>query len=156
MDLKEVSRDQANTNKLLGWRKSNTTRSFVSKSGMNISVIPPQAVWAYHLADTEVASMDAVAFHGTCLDNPYVPLLTARSCADYIFAILASSAYKFYVARNFGFWQDVNGYYSKPPKILALPTLSGTEAEVQAHLAQFIHAGLASTLFRFCRLMDLY
>jgi len=79
LDLHEVSRDQANTNRLLGFRESLDTNTFHSLNGLEVAVIPPEAVYAYHLElapeRKEVSSMDAVAFHGTCLDNACVELL---------------------------------------------------------------------------------
>jgi hypothetical protein len=83
LDLHEVSRDQANTNRLLGFRESLDTSTFHSLNGLEVAVIPPEAVYAYHLElapeRKEVSSMDAVAFHGTCLDNACVELLERRS-----------------------------------------------------------------------------
>ena len=54
------------------------------------------------------------------------------------------SAYKYLIARDFGFWQDIDDYYGKPPKLLVLPSLSGTETQVYQQFAQLVTLGLAS------------
>lgn len=46
------------------------------------------------------------------------------SCAD-------SQYLKFYLAGFYGHWSDINSYYSKPPRILSIPTLSGTQIELE-------------------------
>jgi hypothetical protein len=66
---------------------------------------------------------DAVAWHGTCLENRYL---------------------KYYLPREYGYWQDVDGYYSNPPKMLELPNLVGTEQEVLDVWNAFTKIALAS------------
>lgn len=37
------------------------------------------------------------------------------------------------MARDLGFWQDMDGYYSNPPDLLVLMHLNGSTSEIRNH-----------------------
>jgi len=136
MDMAEVSRDQHNTNILLGTTdlriKAEPTEpgpdfvdEFVSKNGISVKVIPPETVYAWHvgLSWPQVQWTDAVAWHGTCLSN---------------------REYKYLLPREHGYWQDVDQYYSQPPNILVLPFLTGTQQQILQQFNHFVSLAIAT------------
>jgi hypothetical protein len=56
----------------------------------------------------------------------------------------ARSGHKFLMAREYGYWQDIDGFYSRPPKILQLPYLAGTQEQVLRQFNLFASLALRS------------
>lgn len=57
----------------------------------------------------------------------------------------AESTYlKFYIAGAYGGWQDVNNYYTNPPRILIMPSLSGSIQELETLMRLVVGAAIAT------------
>lgn len=51
---------------------------------------------------------------------------------------------KFFVAGAYGHWQDINSYYTSPPRILSIPALSGSYEELETTIQLLLAAAKSS------------
>lgn len=56
--------------------------------------------------------------------------------------------YKYLLPREHGYWQDVDQYYSRPPRLLVLPFLTGTREQIVQQFNFFTAVSLASEYSR--------
>lgn len=167
MDMKQVSRDQHNTNKLLGTEEIRRIpeaetgpafkAQFESKNGISMNVIPTEV--RSFFASTLIASPDDTCSLG-CIFVPSQVLMAAparvrrvsmawhlsrqsvsiyrsSSSGPVAHSLFSYSPLKYLLPREKGFWQDIDNYYSMPPPLLLLPALSGTQEELLQQMKQF-------------------
>jgi hypothetical protein len=65
---------------------------------------------------------DKQILHFTCVETPLKELM----------------------AKMWGYWADMDGYYSAPPKLIELPTLSGNRTELRAYMGAAVQIARAS------------
>lgn len=128
MDKLTRSRDQARLNEVLGTaplRQPPTPgrpllREFTALNGLRVHVLDPSVVYSWHFERDrpDWPRHAAVALHLTCGDDEPTKVL---------------------VQKTLGFWADVEGYYSRPRRVLSFDHLGGTREEV----AQAVRIGLA-------------
>jgi len=94
-------------------------REFVAKNGLRVHILDPSVVYSWHFERDrpDWARHRAVALHLTCGDDEPT---------------------KVFVQKTLGFWPDVDGYYSRPPRLVSFEHLGGTQSEVQ----QIVRVGL--------------
>lgn len=52
---------------------------------------------------------------------------------------------KNYIAQSLGYWQNLNGYYERPPNILMVDEMTGTQEEVLQMLKVLLVVAYVST-----------
>lgn len=123
MDMKKTSRDQYNFNEVLGThdQRKHTDdpddpyhrplrSSFTAKNGLKVHVLDSRLFRTYHQRkDAWVAHHDSLYLHMTCADDSWL---------------------KLFVPKSEGFWTDVDEYYSQPPALLSIHTLSGPREDL--------------------------
>ncbi|GJN87480.1 hypothetical protein Rhopal_000429-T1 [Rhodotorula paludigena] len=131
MDMRSTSRDQYNFNDVLdsgprrlhdeGDKGRRPLKSdFVAKNGLRVHVLDTRLFRVYHQRVNDyVARHDSMQLHMTCADDASV---------------------KLFVPKVEGFWSDVDAYYSRPPTLISVDVLSGTQAD----LAQLFRILLAA------------
>ncbi|GAA6031693.1 hypothetical protein JCM8097_001937 [Rhodosporidiobolus ruineniae] len=123
MDMLETSRDQVNTNTILGTAQHRLhldapdpyacplKDSFVADNGLRVKVLDSRIFRTYHQRDVPyVPRHDSVYLHSTCCDDGYV---------------------KNWVAKEEGFWSDLDGYYTQPPPLLSIEHLSASQDDLK-------------------------
>ncbi|GAA98522.1 uncharacterized protein L969DRAFT_104055 [Mixia osmundae IAM 14324] len=122
MNHEKVSRDQVNTNEILateeirleagGWRN---LHDFVSPTGIKVHVMNPEYFRVYHSEFDDqwqtVSDQHAVALHMTCCDNAFL---------------------KQYIAAHYGYLQNLDGYYSRPPLMITADVIAGDYRQLNA------------------------
>ncbi|GAA6012900.1 hypothetical protein JCM10207_008370 [Rhodosporidiobolus poonsookiae] len=123
MDLKKTSRDQNNFNEVLGTsslrlhddggdpHRKPLKSDFTAKNGMRVHILDDNTFRSHHFEnDRPYAARDqSISVHLTCGDDTLT---------------------KVFVAKAQGFWSDVDGYYTRPPPLLTIDHLSGSEDDL--------------------------
>ncbi|GAA97366.1 uncharacterized protein L969DRAFT_74430 [Mixia osmundae IAM 14324] len=90
---------------------------FTSPQGVNFYVLDRRRFSPYHITAPAAPFPEAVLMHLTCADNAWL---------------------KFYLSAVYGYWQNVNGYYTRPPQIITMPEISGTKVQVRRQIRMLI------------------
>ncbi|GAA5855412.1 hypothetical protein JCM8547_007816 [Rhodosporidiobolus lusitaniae] len=119
MDMVEQSRDQVNANTFLGTAQFrfetddpySLKANFTSSNGLRVHVLDDRLFRTYHERDVPTVSRhDSVYLHSTCCDDAWV---------------------KLFVAKEEGFWSDLDDYYSEPPRLMSIDHLSATQSDLK-------------------------
>lgn len=91
------------------------TVSFKAKNGLRVHVVRPDIFRAYHFIFhlPQFDRFESVFMHATCADN---------------------NVQKVTLAKAMGYWNDIDGYYSRYPRVLTVPHMTGTKAQVSHQL----------------------
>ncbi|GAA5914301.1 uncharacterized protein JCM6883_001805 [Sporobolomyces salmoneus] len=123
MDLESESRDQYRINQVLGTTEARLIpdfkdpnglplpNDFVAKNGLKVKVLDQRLFRLVH--NTEMDPIyerhDSINYHSTCADDKWV---------------------KLYLAKSEGFWNDLDDYYSQPPRLISVDHLSASDAQI--------------------------
>ncbi|BGP14650.1 hypothetical protein JCM10213v2_002599 [Rhodosporidiobolus nylandii] len=122
MDMRETSRDQVNFNTVLSTAQLRLhddgdpyqrplKSNFTTESGIRVHVLDDRLFRTYHQRDqAHVSRHNSLYVHATCCDDAWV---------------------KLFVAMSEGFWNDLDGYYSRPPPLLSIDHLSGSQTDLK-------------------------
>ncbi|GAA6002103.1 hypothetical protein JCM10207_003075 [Rhodosporidiobolus poonsookiae] len=121
-DMQETSRDQYNFNTVLGTgplrlhtdggdpSRRPLKSNFTATNGLRVHVLDQRLFRTYHQRYSEnFARHDSVFLHSTCADD---------------------AAVKLWLAKDEGFWTDLDGYYSQPPPLVSIDRLTGSQADL--------------------------
>ncbi|KAH8924511.1 hypothetical protein BT69DRAFT_1349379 [Atractiella rhizophila] len=104
-----------------GGNEAEQAMEFTGRNGMRVRVLEPRYFWGGHMG--WFVWEEGVGLHMTCCETTFL---------------------KFFIAATYGYWQDVGSYYSSPPRILSIASLSGTPAEIQSTVQLLVAAALQS------------
>ncbi|KAL8291977.1 hypothetical protein RQP46_001443 [Phenoliferia psychrophenolica] len=131
MDMLATSRDQVNFNHRRLWidpLQLPPRTNFLSPTGLRVNVLEHSFARSYHfeIDAAHVQRHQSIFLHMTCGDNQPI---------------------KDYISKAQGYWGDVNGYYSDPPKLLSTNHFVGSVRDltklVQIFLAIAHYTGRA-------------
>ncbi|GAA5981413.1 hypothetical protein JCM5350_004054 [Sporobolomyces pararoseus] len=122
MDLKETSRDQFNFNTVLGSTDARLqpgavdgdgkplNMEYVATNGLRVHILDPRLFRIMHVMEQIpwFERHDSLIHHTTCADDRLI---------------------KLFVAKAEGYWGDVDQYYTQPPSLISIESLSATENE---------------------------
>ncbi|GAA5963915.1 hypothetical protein JCM8115_002756 [Rhodotorula mucilaginosa] len=118
-DLHVQSRDQVFFNEVLGTRELRTgldwaggrlRTEFTARNGLRIKILDPSLFRVYHLEGrTHLSRHDSIFLHTTCADDIEM---------------------KLYIAKVEGYWQDVDGYYTRPRRLISIEHLAGSREDM--------------------------
>ncbi|GAA6010428.1 hypothetical protein JCM11491_006933 [Sporobolomyces phaffii] len=122
MDLVEQSRDQVNFNTVLGTTEARLQpgavdgdgqpliNEFVAQNGLKVHILDARQFRIMHISEQIpwYERHDSLIFHATCADD---------------FVI------KNFLVKAQGYWGDIDQYYTNPPSLLSVETMTATEAE---------------------------
>ncbi|GAA5981414.1 hypothetical protein JCM5350_004055 [Sporobolomyces pararoseus] len=152
MDLKETSRDQYNFNTVLGTTQARLIPDFedpnglplpndyIAKNGLAVHVLDQRLFRLVHNTENDPVyeRHDSINYHTTCADDKWV---------------------KLYLAKSEGFWNDVDNYYSQPPRLVSIEHISASESQItqlfKVVLAAAYYTGRAVVPPEFSTITDL-
>ncbi|TKA57416.1 hypothetical protein B0A53_00645 [Rhodotorula sp. CCFEE 5036] len=118
-DLHVQSRDQVFFNEVLGtrelrtgldWTGSRLRTEFTARNGLRVKILDPSLFRVYHLEGrTHLSRHDSIFLHTTCADDIEM---------------------KLYIAKVEGYWQDVDGYYTRSRKLISIEHLAGSREDM--------------------------
>ncbi|GAA5855419.1 hypothetical protein JCM8547_007819 [Rhodosporidiobolus lusitaniae] len=120
MDMAHTSRDQYNANTFLGTSagrlesddpySAKLKPNFTSSNGLKVHVLDDRLFRTYHDQNIpHVSRHDSIYLHSTCCDDAWV---------------------KLFVAKEEGFWSDLDNYYSAPPQLISIDHLTPNQADL--------------------------
>ncbi|GAA5884845.1 hypothetical protein JCM16303_007298 [Sporobolomyces ruberrimus] len=122
MDLIEDSRDQVNLNTVLDTTARRLAEGaevgdgtpvkddFIAKNGLSVHILDQRLFRITHIMEQVpwFERHDSLLHHATCADETVT---------------------KLFVAKAEGYWSDVDQYYTKPPSLISIESVSATDAE---------------------------